>query len=167
MAENKIEDWQLGFREEPRDGDREALSRILESSGIFYPCEVEVGLELLDERLKRGASSDYYFVFAEAAGEVVGYSAYGPIPMTKGSFDFYWMAVQHDLRGRGIGKQLLTKTEEVMAAAGAERIYIETSSRKEYIDTRAFYQRSQYTIEAVLKDFYAVGDDKLIYVKKL
>jgi hypothetical protein len=47
------------------------------------------------------------------------------------------------------------------------RIYIETSSQAKYAPTREFYRRCGYEPEAVLKDFYADGDDKLIYVKAL
>jgi len=46
-------------------------------------------------------------------------------------------------------------------------VYIETSNRHHYAPTRGFYLRCGYTQEALLKDFYASGDDKVIYVKKL
>ena len=47
------------------------------------------------------------------------------------------------------------------------QVYIETSNREQYAPTRGFYLRCGYRQEALLKDFYAVGDDKVIYGKVL
>jgi hypothetical protein len=46
-------------------------------------------------------------------------------------------------------------------------VYVETSGRRDYAPTRAFYERAGYRPEARLADFYAPGDDKWIYVKPL
>jgi hypothetical protein len=46
-------------------------------------------------------------------------------------------------------------------------VYIETSNRPQYEPTRGFYLRCGYRIDAVLEDFYAAGDAKVIYVKAL
>ena len=43
---------------------------------------------------------------------------------------------------------------------------VETSSQPKYEPTRQFYLRSGYTVEAVLKDFYAENDDKVVFVKR-
>ncbi|MCR4415245.1 MAG: GNAT family N-acetyltransferase [Thermoguttaceae bacterium] len=155
------------FRYEPAAGDRDNVRRIVESSGFFYPAEIEVAVELVDERLAKGLSSGYYFVFAECDGRTVGYTCYGPIAATVASYDLYWIAVEQSCRGKGMGRRLLTETERLIGAAGGRRVYIETSNRPQYLPTRAFYERCGYTIEAVLKDFYAPGDDKAIFVKAL
>jgi len=73
--------------------------------------------------------------------------------------------VHPDLRGRGLGKQLTARTEEAIRAAGGHRVYIETSSREQYVPTREFYLRIGYQVEAVVEDFYAPGDGKVILVK--
>ena len=46
-------------------------------------------------------------------------------------------------------------------------MYVETSSRPLYRPTRRFYQARGYAPQAVLPEFYAPGDDKMIYVKTL
>ena len=68
------------------------------------------------------------------------------------------------LRRRGIGKALLQMSEEIISKGG-QRIYVETSSRAQYEPTRKFYRSCGYQEEAMLSDFYAPGDDKVIYVK--
>ena len=47
------------------------------------------------------------------------------------------------------------------------QIYIGTSSREQYVPTRAFYENNAYKLEAVLEEFYAPADSKCIYVKAL
>jgi hypothetical protein len=61
----------------------------------------------------------------------------------------------------------LEETEKLILRAGGQRVYIETSNRSQYASTRGFYLRCGYRLEALLKDFYARGDDKAIYVKEL
>ena len=44
---------------------------------------------------------------------------------------------------------------------------MDTSQRTEYASTRAFYESCGYLQEAVLRDFYAPGDGKVVYCKVL
>ena len=138
---------------------------MVKASGFFYDEEVEVAVELVEERLAKGDRSGYYFLFAERNGKVVGYTCFGPIPCTKSSYDLYWIVVHNDYRNKGLGKKLLQKSEDIIARRGGTRIYAETSSRAQYDPTRAFYQKAGYREEAVIRDFYAPGDSKVIYVK--
>ena len=106
-------------------------------------------------------------MFAENDGEVVGYTCYGLIPATAASYDLYWIAVSETSRGKKLGKMLLQKTEEIIRGMGGKRLYAETSSRAQYASTQKFYQNCGYIAEAVLKDFYAHCDSKIIYSKVL
>ncbi len=145
--------------------DREHVRAIVESTGMFRPDEVDVAVELVDERLAKGEPSGYYFVFAELGGQVVGYACYGPIACTVSSYDLFWIAVRHDLQGAGVGRKMIEQCERLIQEAGGNRIYIDTSGRAQYTPTRRFYERCGYTLEANLKDFYAPGDDRVIFVK--
>ncbi len=157
----------LEFRYDVRPEDRDTVRRLVGSTGVFSPVEIDVAVELVDDGLNRGRQSDYHFVFAEHGGQTVGYTCYGPIALTAASFDLYWIAVDKTLHGRSIGRLLLERTEELIGQAGGRQVYIETSNRHQYAPTRGFYLRCGYDQEALLKDFYAAGDDKVIYVKTL
>lgn len=153
------------LREEPVAADAAAIREIVASTGMFYDYEVDVAVELVDERLKRGPASGYFFVFAELDGRTVGYSCYGPIACTLNSYDLFWIVVHKDCQGCGLGRLLLEESEQRIAAAGGRRVYVETSGREQYLPTRTFYDHCNYTLEAQLTDFYGPGDDKAIYVK--
>jgi ribosomal protein S18 acetylase RimI-like enzyme len=155
----------ISFRYEAAPEDRQRVRTLVESTGFFSPSEVGVAVELVEERLAKGAGSGYQFVFAEAGEEFVGYTCYGPIPATAASFDLYWIAVHKGHQRRGLGRFLLGESERRIRAAGGRRIYVDTSDRPQFEPTRRFYESCGYRREAVLPDFYAPGDDKVIYVK--
>lgn len=158
---------ELLFRYEATPADRQSVREIVAATGYFNPPEIDVAVELVDERLAKGDASEYYFVFGELAGQTVGYACYGPIPATQGSFDLYWVAVHPSQQGKGLGKILVRETERLAAAAGCRRLYIETSNRPQYASTRIFYEKVGYAIDAILKDYYAPGDDKVILSRQV
>jgi ribosomal protein S18 acetylase RimI-like enzyme len=158
---------ELTFREEVGPSDAKMVRDIVASTGFFHGHEIEVAVELVDERLQKGPCSGYLFLFAEQGGRTVGYSCYGEIACTQGSYDLYWIAVHDDLRGRGIGGLLLQATEERIAGRRGRAIWVETSGQEKYLPTRKFYLRQGYQQAAVLPGFYADGDDKVVYVKRL
>jgi GNAT superfamily N-acetyltransferase len=157
----------LTFRVTPEKHDIESVRNIVVSSGFFYDHEVEIAVELVEERLNLGQVTGYYFVFAEVDGVTSAYSCFGPIAMSKTSFDLYWIATHNDFRGKGIGKKLLEKTFIQARNMGCKIIIAETSGLPHYAPTRAFYDSTRFELEARLKDFYDEGDDKLFYTKRI
>jgi ribosomal protein S18 acetylase RimI-like enzyme len=155
------------IRRDVRPGDPQTVRAIVESSGYFFAYEIDVAVELVEERLSKGEASGYHFVFAESAGQTAGYACFGPIPCTDGSFDLYWIAVHESFRGQGLGKVILQAAEAAIKAMGGRNVYIETASKEQYQSTRGFYLAAGYALEAVLKDFYAPGDDKHVYSRRL
>ena len=145
--------------------DEEAVMRILRNTPEFKPFEVVVAGELIDDYLEDPAS-DYYHLVAESGSEVLGYICYGPTPLTEGTWDVYWMAVDHDRQGQGIGGRLLETAEAKMSVAKARIIIIETSTIPSYEKTQRFYLSHNYEIIATIPDFYAPGDGKLILQKR-
>lgn len=157
--------WQL--RHDVVPSDREAVRTLVDRTGFFHRDEIDIAVELVDARLTDGAASGYEFIFAESAGALSGYACYGAIPCTAASFDLYWIAVDPRFQHRGVGRMLIEAVETQVAAKGGERIYIDTSGRDQYQPTRTFYERNGFRCEARLTDFYAPGDDRVIYVKSL
>lgn len=158
---------ELVYRDYVIDDDLEAVRRIATSSGFFSPREIDVAVELVEDRLRKGAASDYRFLFISGHEGPLAFTCYGPIACTASSYDLYWIAVDQPFRDSGIGRRLLERTEQMIRGEGGRRIYAETSSRPQYEPTRRFYEAHKYRREALLRDFYACGDHKLVYLKIL
>jgi ribosomal protein S18 acetylase RimI-like enzyme len=155
------------FREHIKETDPELVRRIVESTAYFHAAEIEIAAELVRERLAKDLASGYHFIFAETEDRLLGYACFGPIPCTFNRYDVYWIAVRNDLRGLGLGKKLMARVEKQIKALGGERIYVETAGRDLYKPTHLFYKNCGYQQEAVIKDFYSQGDDKIIFLKIL
>lgn len=158
---------ELVFRHAVNPEDVDAVRILAAATGFFYPSEVAVAAELVEERLAKGESSGYFFTFCEIAGRLAGFTIFGPIPCTADGFDLYWIAVAPEHQGKGLGKILMERTEGLIRTAGGRRIYIETSDRPQYAGTRKFYAGCGYRRAALLPDFYGPDDAKAVYEKIL
>ena len=157
----------IELRHEAIPDDLSAVGNIVAATGFFNAAEVAIAVELVEERLEMGPASGYFFVFAEEAGRVLGYTCYGPIDGTESSFDLFWIAIDPTQQGRGLGRLLMDETERLIRAMGGKRVYAETSGRAQYEPTREFYLRLGFDREAELADFYAPGDAKVFFVKAI
>lgn len=150
-----------------RESDRGTLAAIVLGIRAFDAADVDVAMELIDDRLAKGTDSDYEFVVDAEGDEVTGYACFGHIPLTESSFDLYWIAVSPKHQGRGVGKRLLHAAEEGVRALGGKRVYVETSSSAAYAGARAFYVALGYEEVARLPDFYRDGDGKAVFCRSL
>ena len=148
--------------------DGPQIHAINANTGVFSQEEVECVDELWGENQVQGPErSGYYFIVEKEGGRVLGYACYGPRALTDRTYDLYWIAVDPDARGGGIGKKLLAATEEAVRELGGRLLIAETSGLPKYEPTRAFYHATGYLLEATLKDFYRDGDDLVIFTKHL
>ena len=148
--------------------DKAPLMVILKNTPEFTPEEVIIAEEVIDGSLNKPETSGYYSLAVETEnGAFAGFISYGPIPLTQSSWDLYWLAVDHRLQGKGVGTALLKAAEEQIAKAGGKLAFIETSGKEQYNKTRRFYITNNYVEICNIPDFYAPGDAKVIYRKKL
>lgn len=145
--------------------DRDNLIAIIQSIKNFNEEEKKVAVELIDEVLSN-PNHEYYNIFVfENDGELVGYYCIGKRALTDGVYDLYWIVVDPNYQNKGIGKKLLTHSEEFVKEKNGRWILAETSSKESYDATRNFYLRNHYSVIAEIKDFYTVNDNLLIFGK--
>lgn len=148
------------------DGQR--ILEITRAAGVFTPTDVQCVQELWDAWQQRGEASGYVFlVYRDGNGQAAGYACFGPHPLTEGTFDLYWIAVDPQAQSHGIGRALVVRVEQEARARGARLLLIETSGTPAYKAARRFYESCGYHYEAVVHDFYAPDDDLLIFSKNL
>jgi ribosomal protein S18 acetylase RimI-like enzyme len=74
------------------------------------------------------------------------------------------MAVEPALQGSGLGSALIAEMERRLQGK-ARLIVVETAGRSDYRATRRFYEARGYRAVARIPDFYAPGDDQVVFVK--
>jgi ribosomal protein S18 acetylase RimI-like enzyme len=147
--------------------DRSSLAAMLRRIPQFKPGEVAVAEELIEGSIVDPQGSGYESIVAVEDDSVLGYINFGPTPMTRGTWDLYWIAVAPEAQGRGLGHALYGAFVEAIVPRGGAQIRIETSSQESYSGTGAFYERLGFSIDGCLRNFYAPGDDLLIFYRVL
>jgi GNAT superfamily N-acetyltransferase len=147
--------------------DTPALVALTKATGVFKHLEIEALQEVLDDYHEFNHSEGHRAVTYEQEGQPIGFAYYAPAAMTDRTWYLYWIAVTKDIQARGVGGKLLRHVEEDVRKAQGRILLIETSSLPHYGLTRKFYLKHGYEQEAVLRDFYADGDDMVIFRKRL
>ena len=149
------------------DDDRTDVMRIVRESAEFSSLDYEIAEDVIDDYLNDPVQSGYFVTVAEVDEQVVGYVTYGLTPLTVGTWDVYWIAVDPEEKGQGIGTALLDDAEKEIRGAKGYLILIETSGKLEYENTRGFYEARGYEVACVIKDYYDHGDDLVTFQKRL
>src|SRR5438105_4572645 len=148
-------------------GDTPVLLTLAQGTDVFKPHEIEALKEVLDDYHAENQGLGHRSVSYEQDGQVIGFAYYAPAAMTDRTWYLYWIAVSRQIQARGVGGELLRHTEEDIRKAGGRILLIETSSLPHYDLTRRFYLKHGYDQDAVLRDFYADGDDMVVFRKRL
>jgi ribosomal protein S18 acetylase RimI-like enzyme len=150
------------------EADGPAINHIAASIDLFSPEEVKCVAELWREFTQKGPeASGYSFLILKEDGVVKGFACFGPRSLTQSTFDLYWIAVDPKAKRNGVGRALMEQVEKEVAGVGGRLLIAETSGQEKYAPTRAFYEGIGYCREATVRDFYAPGDDLVIYTHPL
>lgn len=133
--------------------------------GVFDAAEVACVDELWTAYRKQGEASGYNFIVYRDGERVAGYACFGATPLTQGTFDLYWLAVDPASHRHGVGRALVEGVEAEVQACGGRLLVVETSSTPAYAPARRFYETCGYRYSSVIHDYYALGDDLLVFTK--
>ena len=147
-------------------GDTPLLTALADQTGMFKPMEIQALQEVLDDYFA-AREENHFAITREQDGRVVGFAYYAPAYMTERTWYLYWIAIAKDQQGRGVGGELLRAVEDHVRSLQGRLLFIETSSLPHYEPTRKFYLKHAYEITGVLKEFYADGDDMVVFRKRL
>ena len=145
--------------------DTPMILQIAEGTGVFKPHEITALNEVLDDYHDDNHVHGHRCVTYEQDGNVIGFAYYAPAAMTDRSWYLYWIAVSKQTQARGVGGYLLRHAEEDIRKRNGRVLFIETSSLPHYELTRKFYLEHAYEVTAVLRDYYADGDDMVVFRK--
>jgi ribosomal protein S18 acetylase RimI-like enzyme len=148
--------------------DKATLLSILIRCRAFTSQEIDVAMELVDIALKDNDQKDYViYCLIDDQDHPLGYICFGPVPMTQGTFDLYWIAVDPESQREGVGSKLIDFLDEMVKIMQGRMILADTSTVPQYEKTRSFYLRKGFQEVARIPDYYAPGNDRVSFCKKL
>ncbi len=142
--------------------DLPALKRVIASTDLFPPDMLD---GMMEGHLNGTSDAVLWLTFANPDPLAIAYAA--PEPMTEGCWNLYLIAVHSDHHSQGIGQALLRYVEDTLSVEGVRVLLVETSGDAGFARTRGFYLQAGYEEEAHIREFYAVGEDKIIFRKAL
>jgi ribosomal protein S18 acetylase RimI-like enzyme len=150
-----------------KPADTPTLLELTRGTGVFKPHEVQALDEVLADYHASSHLHGHRAVTFEKDGQILGYAYYAPAAMTDRTWYLYWIAVTKNTQAKGIGGTLLRHAEGEIRKVGGRVLFIETSSLPHYAQTRRFYDKHGYEVTGVLRDYYADGDDMVVYRKRI
>ncbi|MEM8793299.1 MAG: GNAT family N-acetyltransferase [Pseudomonadota bacterium] len=108
-----------------------------------------------------------FWLTCHYGGEAVGLCYTVPEELADGTWNMLALAVRPDLQGKSLGAALVSAAEQHLKDKGQRILIVDTSGTEEFALTRKFYAQNGYQEEARIRDFWAEGDDKVIFRKAL
>lgn len=142
--------------------DLPALKALIDATELF-PSDL---LDAMVAPFFNDETSDEYWVTDDDDGPQA-FAYYVPERMTEGTWNLLLIAVHPKQQGQGRGAVLMQYIEQSLAARGERLLLVETSGLPSFGRTRVFYHKCGYDEEARIRDFYQVGEDKIVFRKVL
>lgn len=148
--------------EKTEQQDLQQLAAIVDEAGLFPP-------EMLPDMVAPflSGSEDELWLTAHVDNQAVGLCYAKSEDLTDGTWNMLALGVLEANRASNIGRTIVQSLETKLAAAGSRLLIVDTSSSDDFAAARAFYNAIGYAQEARIADYWAQGDDKIIFTKSL
>lgn len=142
--------------------DVPALQGVLDQTELFPS-------EMLPDMLAPALAgeTEAFWLTCHLDAEAVGLCYTVPEELADGSWNMLALAVRPDLQGKRLGTELVAAAEQHLRSRGQRILIVDTSGTDDFALTRRFYAQNGYDEEARIRDFWAAGDDKVIFRKAL
>ena len=143
--------------------DLNALYKVVDSSELFPSAYLD---EMIADYLNNPDTEDIWFTCVDSDIPVaIGYCV--PEKLTDGTYNLLAIGVVKESQGKGIASEMMNYIEQLLKQKGARVLIVETSSDSAQLTARSFYRKIGYSQEAVIRDFWKEGEDKIVFWKKL
>lgn len=146
-----------------KPNDLNALKIVIDKSGLFPSDMLD---DMLAGYFNNAKENDFWLTYEEA-NEPIAIAYYTAEPMTEGTWNVLLIAVHPKQQSKGIGAKIMHHIEQTLSEQGQRVLLVETSGLDAFTRTRAFYLNNGYEQEARIREFYAEGEDKIIFRKAL
>ena len=143
--------------------DVEAMKEVLDTIELFPSEYLD---DMISDYFNNEETEDIWFT-ATIDNRPVALAYCAPEKFTEGTFNLYAIGVRKDCQDKGIGGKMMDYLENLLREKDHRILIVETSGSPDLALTREFYKKKNYTQEAVLREFWSEGEDKVIFWKKL
>ena len=141
--------------------------RVSESSGLFRGEELGAVEGMLEGHFAAGESSEQTILVYDSGGVLRGVVCFTERPFADRVWELQMIAVDGAEQRRGIGARMLRAVEDWVRERGGRLLLIETSDQGSFERTREFYRSHGYAEVARIPDYFADGDGKVSFVRRL
>ncbi|MFH1665532.1 MAG: GNAT family N-acetyltransferase [Candidatus Omnitrophota bacterium] len=146
--------------------DKGVLVTMAKNTGVFNDKDIAILEEVVTDCFKD--PPEYLILYEKIEEKAAGFIILGRTPLTAFSWDIYWIVVDKEFQGRGIGSKLIKKAEDLMLRSGERAVVrLETSTREAYVSARKLYAKAGYREVGTIRNFYAQDDGITIYSREI
>jgi ribosomal protein S18 acetylase RimI-like enzyme len=152
------------------NADLWAVKAIAIETELFTADDIGGFEDMLQGFLDGSLTDHFWIVLENGADAIVGAAYYAPEPFSDRMWNLYFIGVRSGFQSTGVGSALITHIEETLRGEGKEvarTLIVETSSLERFEGTRQFYKRRGFDEEARIREFYGLGEDKIVFWKSL
>lgn len=143
--------------------DLDSLKIVLDSCGLFPSEYLD---EMISDYFNNLDTNEIWFTYVENNSPIsIGYCI--PEKLTSGTYNLLAIGVSENHQRKGVAVEMMNFIAQKLKTIGARVLIVETSSDDAQIGARNLYQKLGYNQEAVIRDFWNEGEDKIVYWKKL
>ncbi len=146
--------------------DVPAVLDLVVAAGMFTEDEAGFLVDVLTPLTDAARDDEATCLVAEEQGVLTAVVYYRPEEADR-LWDMTMIAVRPDRQGRGLGRAVVRHVEDDLRSRGARLLAVRTSGTAQYERTRAFYDRCGYARVAEVPDWWADGDDLVLFTRRL
>ncbi len=144
--------------------DSALYCKIAEQTGVFSVEDLFVLAGVFEDYF-HNPQTTYRMLEEYRNGALAGFVLFGHTPLTRSTWDLYWLIVDKKFQGSGIARILLGNLEKNIRVQNEVILRVETSNHAKYAPARSFYMNSGFTLAGIISHFYAPGEDLMIFSK--
>jgi ribosomal protein S18 acetylase RimI-like enzyme len=146
--------------------DAALVGELAVASGLFPPEAIDFLDKMMADYFGKNQGDGHRCVVDDDHG-LLGVAYYEPALATDRTWYLTMIGVRQGYQGQGRGAALMRYVENALQTDHQRVLLVETSGTPDFALTRKFYAKCGYEEEARVRDYFAVGDDMVLFRKVL
>lgn len=142
------------------------MTKLFSALNLFNTDELQFMSDLIDSYFDASLGEGHHWIVNDS-GDITSAAYYAPESFGQNVYNLYFIGVLPSEQGKGVGSSMLKYVEDHLRELKQRLLLVETSGLSSFKKTREFYLKNNYEKEAIIREYYKEGDDKIVFRKKL